>query len=119
MNFNFQGPSSENPYVKLSDLEGSLVVIEVQGFEAEQPTPFGFKPAIEAVVHDIDGQQTYRNQSLINSAIVTSLKSRVDSMVLARVVKGRAKPGQQAPWLLEDASTDPLAVEQAQAYLQK
>ena len=119
MVYEFSAPSLDKAFVKLSDLEGSLVVIEVQGFEAEQPTPFGFKPAIEAVVHDIDGQRTYRNQTLINAAIVASLKSRVDSMVLARVVKGKAKPGQQAPWLLEDASTDPVAVQEAQAYLQK
>jgi len=49
--------------------------------------------------------------------MVGALKGRVGQKVLAHLGQGQAKPGQSAPWVLEDASGDAGAVAQAEAYL--
>ena len=49
--------------------------------------------------------------------LVGSLKARIGQKVLATVGKGVAKPGQNAPWILTDASGDQAAAQRATAYL--
>jgi hypothetical protein len=48
---------------------------------------------------------------------VSSLRSRIGQRVLARLEQGVAKPGQNPPWLIADASTDAKAVKAATAAL--
>jgi hypothetical protein len=45
------------------------------------------------------------------------LKGRVGQKVLAVLGKGTAKPGQSAPWILVDATTDSDCVKAATTYL--
>jgi len=54
---------------------------------------------------------------LFGTALIGSLKSQVGKRVLGVLGKGTAKPGQAAPWVLDDATSDAKAVKAATAYL--
>lgn len=96
---------------------GHLVVIEVHGLEKDIVTSLGEKDAISATVHDIDAQETFADTLIFPRVLIGSLKARVGQKVLGRITLGVAKPGQNAPYLIEDASADAAAAAAATAYL--
>lgn len=96
---------------------GHLVVIEVHGLEKDIVTSLGERDAISATVHDIDAQDTFADTLIFPRVLIGSLKARVGQKVLGRITLGVAKPGQNAPYLIEDASGDPAAAQRATAYL--
>ena len=100
-----------------NELNGHLVVIEVESHETGIVTANGERDAIRATVHDVDGQQTDEDVLIFPKVLVSNLRPRVGQKVLGRVGQGVAKPGQNAPWILTDASTDQAAADKAVAYL--
>lgn len=113
----FASPGAAGGGFAFADAEGHLVVIEVETHEHGILTANGERDAIRATVHDIDANETFEDSLLFPKVIVGSLKARIGQKVLARVGKGTAKPGQNAPWVLNDASGDAAAVKAATAYL--
>lgn len=77
----------------------------------------GPSPAIRADVHDLTTGEAYEDVLLFSQGLVGSLRSRIGSKVLATLGQGVAKPGRNAPWTLEDRSTDSQAKAKARAYL--
>lgn len=55
--------------------------------------------------------------SWINTKLIGSLKTQIGRLVLGRMVQGQAKPGQNAPFELQDATNDPAAVAAAEAWV--
>lgn len=113
----FTSPGAASGGWTAADSEGHLVVIDVQSHEKEVPTSLGDRDAIKATVHDITDSETHDDVLIFPKVLVGSLKGRVGQKVLGTVGKGVAKPGQNAPWVLFDASGDQAAVDQATAYL--
>ena len=113
----FASPGAAGGQFSIADAEGHLVVIEVESYEQGVVTSLGEKDAIKATVHDIDAQATTEDALIFPKVLVGSLKGRVGQKVLATVGKGVAKPGQNAPWVLNDASGDAAAAARATAYL--
>ena len=113
----FTSPGSSGGGWSAADSEGHLVVVEVQGYETGVITANGERDAVKATVHDIDDAATYDDVLIFPKVLVGSLKGRVGQKVLGTIGKGVAKPGQNAPWVLFDASTDTSAVDKATAYL--
>ena len=103
--------------IRPADLEGHLLVVEPLEYVASIPTMMGDKDAIRVTIHDITDTDTYEDVLWFPKVLVGSLKGRIGQKVLAVLGKGTAKPGQSAPWILVDATTDNDCVKAATAYL--
>ena len=103
--------------VRPADLEGHLLIVEPQEYCESIPTSMGDKDAVRVTIHDITDSATYEDVLWFPKVLVGSLKGRVGQKVLAVLGKGTAKPGQSAPWILVDATTDNDCVKAATAYL--
>ncbi len=103
--------------VRPADLEGHLLVVEPLEYVASIPTSMGDKDAVRVTIHDITDHATYEDVLWFPKVLVGSLKGRIGQKVLAVLGKGTAKPGQSAPWILVDATTDADCVKAATAYL--
>jgi|694.fasta_scaffold28485_7 hypothetical protein len=103
--------------VRPADLEGHLLVVEPLEYVASIPTSMGDKDAVRVTIHDITDTATYEDVLWFPKVLVGSLKGRVGQKVLAVLGKGTAKPGQSAPWILVDATTDNDCVQAATTYL--
>lgn len=113
----FDAPSQGGGSLRPADVEGHLLVVEPTEYVAAIATSFGEKDAIRVTVHDITDSETHTDVLLFGTALIGSLKSQVGKRVLGVMTKGTAKPGQAAPWILEDATSNAKAVKAATAYL--
>ena len=100
-----------------ADVEGHVLVVEPQEYVASITTSFGDKDAIRVNVHDITTQTSHADVLWFPGGLIGALKGQIGKRVLGVMTKGTAKPGQAAPWLLQDASTSAPAVAAATAYL--
>ena len=113
----FAAPAAAGGGFTVAEANGHLVVIEVESLETGVVTANGERDAIRATVHDIDAGETYEDSLIFPTVLVGSLRQRVGEKVLGRIGQGVAKPGQNAPWVLNDASGDQAAATAASAYL--
>lgn len=112
----FSAPAAGGQF-NFPDHLGHLLIIEVESYETGIVTSLGEKDAVRAVVHDVDAQETTEDALIFPRVLVGGLKGRVGQKVLGVLGQGVAKPGQNAPWVLNDASGDPAAAARATAYL--
>ena len=105
--------------VRVADLDGHLLVVEPLEYVENIPTSMGDKDAVRVRVHDISEQVTHEDVLFFPKVLVGSLKNKVGSKVLALLGKGTAKPGQSAPWILIDATSQGDAVKAATEYMNK
>lgn len=103
--------------LKPADVEGHLLVVEPLEYVANISTAYGESDAVRVNVHDISAQETHDSVLWFSSALVGSLKGSIGKRILAVMGKGQAKPGQSAPWVLVDATSNEQAVTAATAYL--
>ena len=103
--------------VRPADLEGHLLIVEPQEYCESIPTSMGDKDAVRVTIHDVTEGETHEDVLWFPKVLVGSLKGRIGQKVLAVLGKGTAKPGQSAPWILIDATTEADAVKAATAYL--
>ena len=115
----FDAPATGGGSLKPAEVEGHLLVVEPTEYVANIATSFGDKDAIRVNVHDVTDGETHNDVLLFGTALIGSLKSQVGKRVLGVMTKGTAKPGQAAPWILQDATGEAKAVEAATAYLNK
>ena len=113
----FDAPATGGGSIRPADVEGHLLVVEPTEYVPSIATSFGEKDAIRVTVHDITESETHDNVLLFGTALIGSLKTQVGKRVLGVMTKGTAKPGQAAPWVLEDATGNAKAVKAATAYL--
>lgn len=115
----FNAPSSAAG-ITWADLKGSLLLIKVSGIENGIKTVHGEATAARGDVSVLDGPQegtTYGDTLIFPKVLISQVKPSVGGMVLGRLGQGKAKPGQSAPWTLEEATdADKTA---ARAYLAK
>ena len=103
--------------VRPADLEGHLLNVEPLEYCESIPTSMGDKDAVRVTLHDVTDSATFNDVLWFPKVLVGSLKGRIGQKVLGVLGKGTAKPGQSAPWILIDASTEADAVTAATAYL--
>jgi hypothetical protein len=103
--------------VRPADLEGHLLIVEPLEYCENIVTSLGDKDAVRVTIHDVTDRETYEDVLWFPKVLVGSLKGRIGQKVLAVLGKGTAKPGQSAPWILVDATTDADCVTAATAYL--
>ena len=112
----FAAPASAQG-LDFNEMNGHLVVVEVEGHETGIVTANGERDAIRGTLHDVDAAETHEDVLIFPQVLVSSLKPRVGQKVLGRIGQGVAKPGQNPPWTIEDASADQAAAKRASDYL--
>ena len=73
--------------------------------EENVPTALGEKDAIRADVAILDGNQAGEaidDALVFPRVLIGQLRSKTGGMVLGRLGQGTAKPGQNAPWKLDE-----------------
>lgn len=103
--------------MKPAEIENHLLVVEPTEYIEKMSTQMGESDAVRCTVHDITSKTTHDEVLWFSTVLVGSLRSRIGAKVLGVMSKGVAKPGQTAPWVLQDASGVPEAVKAAQDYL--
>jgi len=113
-----------NPFVKAApasgsisweDLKGRLLLVEPLEVLADPiATTNGEQTGVvRANVSVLDGDEAgtvYEETLIFPKVLKNQTKNRVGAMVLGRLGQGQKKPGQNAPWILEDYTEADLAV---------
>ncbi|MDR3068634.1 MAG: hypothetical protein LBU50_03940 [Cellulomonas sp.] len=85
---------------------GRLLVIEPKKVEENVPTSLGDKDAIRADITVLDGPVpgAFEDVLIFPRVLQGQLRSRLGQMVLGRLEQGVAKPGQNPPWRIAEAT---------------
>lgn len=105
----FEQPPAPGGGIKWDDHKGALLLIEPTSFEAQVNTSFGPADAVKANVHVIDGPgagDSYTDTMIFPKLLVSQTKPLLGKKVLGRLGQGQGKPGQSAPWLLNEATPE-------------
>jgi len=114
----FSAPSSaSSDSVKVADLNGHLLIVSPIEYKANIQTVNGPADAIEVNLVDLDTNEEHNSVLWFNVALKNALKPLIGQKVLGRIGQGIAKPGKNAPWILNDATNDAAAVAKANAYI--
>jgi hypothetical protein len=121
----FKSPSAGGDQLAPADVLNRLLIVKPTRYREGISTQYGESDAIQCDVVDLDdivvdtGQpQQYRGVLWFQRVLIAGLKDEIGGLVLARMGKGTAKPGQSAPWILNDATGDQAAVAKASAWLE-
>lgn len=88
-------------------LNGRLLLIRPKSVETDVKTSLGDKDAVRADVIVLDGPEVGEEHSdtlVFPRVLIGQLRSKIGEQVLGRLGQGVAKPGQNAPWLLAEAT---------------
>lgn len=99
--------------VNWNDLEGRLLLVEPKSYETGIVTSLGEKDAVRADVTVLDGPDggTENTDTLIfPRVLISQVRNQIGAKVLGRLGKGQAKPGQSAPWRLNEATDADIAL---------
>lgn len=110
----FAAPASVNGFV-WGDHKGTLLIIEPTALE-NISTTFGEKDAVRADLVVADGDdagQKYNDCLVFPSVLIGQLRPHIGKKVLGRLSQGVAKPGQSAPWKLDDPTAADIATAKA------
>lgn len=116
----FSGPASASG-VKITEFEGSLLLITPTSYEEGIETSFGTKDAVKANLVVIDEKSPADSDAhegilMFQGRLIGQTKPFVGKgLVLGRLGKGEAKKGQSAPWMLLDPTDDEKEI--GRAYL--
>ena len=101
----FDTPAKGGDRLPLDELLGSLLLFEVHSVEHGIQTAYGESDAVKCDVAALDGDhkaQRWDGTLIFPRVLQGQLSPRVGGMVLGRLAQGTAKPGQSAPWTLDD-----------------
>lgn len=117
-NDDFAAPSAPGGGINWTDHKGSLLLITAHEYVEGIATNFGSANAVRAdvVVIGDNGAEEYEDTLVFPKVLSSQLRKQIGGKkVLGRLGQGQAKPGQSAPWLIEEASAEDVA--KARAYL--
>lgn len=106
--------------ISLPDLEGRLLLIKPERVEVGIKTSLGDRDATVSDVHVVDGDGAVYNEVFIWPRVLQGQLRRnlgTGMFCIGRLGKGTAKPGQNAPWKLLDATDADKVL--ARTYLDK
>lgn len=104
----FDGPAGQ---ARITDYEGNLLLVKALEVEKDIRTAFGDADATICDVVVLDGPDAgtqHKGLMLFQKALRAQLADRVGTatMLLGRLGKGVAKPGQSPPWLFTDPTEE-------------
>lgn len=100
------------------DHNGKLLIIEPLAVESGIQTVHGASDAVRANVYVLTGPDTAEefNDTLIFPKLLQGqTRGQIGKKVVGRLGQGMKKPGQNAPWVIEEATAEDI--EKAKAYL--
>ena len=103
----FAAPAPPGSGIKWDELSGRLLLVEPTAVKTDIKTSYGDADAVVADIAILDGDpkgDTYPEALVFPKVLQGQLKSKLGEKVLGRLGQGTAKPGQSAPWLLEEAT---------------
>lgn len=111
--------SNENPFerpasatgIQWAEHKGRLLLVEPKAYETGIVTSLGEKDAVRADVTIIDAPgkpEEYVDTLIFPRALIGQTRAMVGKKVLGRLGQGQAKPGQNAPWRLDDPTADDI-----------
>lgn len=106
--------------IQWADHNGRLMLIEPHAVETGVKTSLGEKDAVRADVTIIDadgGPQEFHDALIFPRVLMSQTRSMIGKKVLGRLGQGQAKPGQNAPWRLDDPTDADIAA--GTAYVQQ
>jgi hypothetical protein len=107
----FSPPATPDRFDKNEHLDRLLAFVHPK-MEQNVETSFGTSDGckVEAVVVlDGDTAGKVHRDTLLFGNLGDTLNSSVGNIILGRLVKGRAKPGYSAPWILDAPTDDDVA----------
>jgi hypothetical protein len=114
----FGSPTPPGAGIDLKTINGALLLITVHALEYEIGTVHGKSDAIRADVAVLDGASSgdeYKDTLLFPKVLQSQLRAHVGGKIIGRLAQGAAKPGQSAPWVLNEATAADIEV--GKAYL--
>lgn len=105
----FAPPGKGGDKLPLDELTGALLLFTVKSVETGIQTAYGESDAIKTDVAALDGTHkadTWNDTLIFPRVLRSQLSGSVGGMVLGRLGRGTAKPGQSAPWVLADPTDD-------------
>ena len=114
----FAAPAPAAGGVTWETLNGSLLIIEPNGVEEDIQTVHGPATAVRATVHVVDGTtagEVHADTLVFPKVLIGQLRSKIGQRVLGRLGQGNKKPGQSAPWVLQEAT--PADIQAGTEYL--
>lgn len=108
----FAAPAAATGGVDLKTINGALLIIKPAAVESGIQTVHGPSDAIRADLYVVDGPlggEVYEDTLLFPKVLQGQLKARVGQLVIGRLGQGQAKPGQSAPWVLQEATAADIA----------
>lgn len=109
----FKDPGTGGDKLPLDELEGCLLLVDVHEHDADFETTFGRTGMVRANVAVLDGTrkgERFDDTLIFPRVLQSQLRGSVGEQVLGRLGKGKAKPGQSAPWQLAPASAEDRAI---------
>jgi len=109
----FKDPSAGGDRLVYVELEGALLLVTVKAQEHGIETSYGTADPVRADVVVLDGPRKgdeYHDTLIFPKLLISQLRSNEGEMVLGRLGRGTAKPGQSAPWTLAPATEADRAV---------
>jgi hypothetical protein len=100
----FDDPGQSGDKLAIADVADSALIIRPTAYEAEITTSYGPSDAIRVDVVNLKTGDFSQDVLWFSGYVVGSLKGKIGKLVLAKIYKGDAKPGQSPPWLLEGLS---------------
>lgn len=99
---------------------GIIYALEVTQFEPDRPGKFGPKDAVHFKAYrfkDGKGKPEVGDVIANQTVLTSSLRDKVGSSVLVKLVQGEARGGNNAPWLWENV--DPADYPEVVAYFKE
>lgn len=115
----FVSAGSASGGITWADHKGSLLVIEPLSQETGVQTANGPADPIRANVFVLTGpteSEDFEDTLVFPKVLIGQLRSRIGQKVVGRLNQGVAKPGQSAPWVLDEATAEDI--EKAKAWLE-
>lgn len=101
----FAAPAAASGGLDLKTNIGRLLIIEPTSVEDGIQTSYGATSAVRANVTVVDtpnGAEVHEDTLIFPRVLQSQLKTRIGQKVLGRLGQGQAKPGQSAPWIIQD-----------------
>lgn len=116
-NMGFGAPAAPSAGIQWKDFNGALFVIEpleaIDSIKTAFDKPGETSTAVRANVHRITGAETsedYLDTLIFPKILQSQVKKYIGTgdSAYGRLVQGQAKPGQSAPWMLDDPTAEDL-----------
>lgn len=112
----WSAPKGGGDQCAAADVNGHLLIVRPLEFVEGIVTTRGPADAIRVDVADLTTGKVYGDALWFQTVLRNGLRRQIGTTVLGVMGQGMAKAGQDAPWVLTDATADAEALKKAKAF---